>query len=132
MTCSSDKDPRLRVRSNFLGGSSLGYVSEARSMKLQASNRFEVLVADVNMDSSQHEVTLEEDPAKNQEETETWCTKVTEKRSSRFRDTQTHRPCTSWMGIVRAASSLLVPLAQLVPQLQASICIGRAPLIADD
>ena len=82
------KDPRLRVRSNFLGGSSQGYVSEARSMKLQLSNRIEVLAADVNMDRSQHEVSLARDPAKNQEETETWCTKVTKKRSSRFRDTQ--------------------------------------------
>ena len=84
----SDKDPRLRVRSNFLGGSSQGYVSVARSMKLQASSRFEVLAADVIMDRSQHEVSVERDQAKNQEETETWCTKVTKKRSSRFRDTQ--------------------------------------------
>ena len=33
-------------------------------------------------------MSLARDPAKNQEETETWCTKVTKKRSSRFRDTQ--------------------------------------------
>ena len=57
-------------------------------MKLQTSSRFEVLGADVNVDRSQHEVSLERDPAKNQEETETWCTKVTKKRSSRCKDTQ--------------------------------------------
>ena len=88
VTWNSDKDPRLLVRSNFLDGSSQGYVSKARSMKLQTSNRFEVLGADVNMDRSQHEVSLERNPAKNQEETETWCTKVTRKHSSRCKNTQ--------------------------------------------
>ena len=57
-------------------------------MKVQTSNRFEVLGADVKMDRGQHEVSLGRGPAKNQEETETWCTKVTKKRSSKFRDTQ--------------------------------------------
>ena len=57
-------------------------------MQLQTSSGFEVLAADVNVDRSQHEVSLERDPAKNQEETETWCTKVTKKRSSRCKDTQ--------------------------------------------
>ena len=57
-------------------------------MKLQTSNRFEVLGAGVKRDRSQHEVGLERDPAKNLEETETWCPKVTKKRSSRFKDTQ--------------------------------------------
>ena len=56
-------------------------------MKLQTS-RFEVLAADVNVHRSQDEVSLERDPAKNQEETETWCTKVTKRRSSRCKDTQ--------------------------------------------
>ena len=50
VTCYSDNDPRLRLRSNFLDGSSQGSVSLARSMKVQTSNRFEVLGADVNMD----------------------------------------------------------------------------------
>ena len=63
-------------------------IAVARSMKLQTSNRFEVLGADVNVDRSQHEVSLESDPAKNQDETESWCTKVTKQRSSRFKDTQ--------------------------------------------
>ena len=57
-------------------------------MKLQTSNRFEVLGADVNMNRSQHEVIFGRDPAKTQEETETWCSKVTKKRSSRIKDTQ--------------------------------------------
>ena len=55
---------------------------------MHTSNRFEVLGADVNMGRSQHEVRLERDSAKSQEETESWCTKVTKKRASRFKDTQ--------------------------------------------
>ena len=53
VTCNSDNDPLLRVISNFLDGSSQGSVSLARSMKVQTSNRFQVLGADVNMDRSQ-------------------------------------------------------------------------------
>ena len=88
VTCNSDKDPRWRVRNNLLDGSRQGHVSKAGSVKWQTSNRFEVLGADVKMDRGQHEVSLGRDPAKNQEKTVTWCTKVTKKRSSRFRDTQ--------------------------------------------
>ena len=57
-------------------------------MKLQTSDRFEVLGADVIVDRNHQEVSLERDSAKNQEETEAWCTKVTKKRSSRCKDTQ--------------------------------------------
>ena len=55
----------MHGKSNFLDGSSQGYVSKARSMKLQAPKRFEVLGADVKMDRSQHEVSLERDALHN-------------------------------------------------------------------
>ena len=57
-------------------------------MELQTSNRFEVLRSDVEMHRSQNEVSHGRDPAKKQDETETWCTRVTKRRSLRFRDTQ--------------------------------------------
>ena len=57
-------------------------------MKVQTSNRFEVLGADVSMDRRQHEVSLERDSAKSQEETESRYSKVTEKRPSTFSNTQ--------------------------------------------
>ena len=88
VTCDIDMDPRLRVRSNFLDGSSQGSVGQARSIKLKMSHRFEVLGADVMVDRNQHEVSLERDSAKNQDETEAWCTNVTKKRSSRCKDAQ--------------------------------------------
>ena len=55
---------------------------------LCTSDGFEVLGENVILDRSQHEERLERDSAKNQEETQTWCTKVTKKRSVRFKDTQ--------------------------------------------
>ena len=57
-------------------------------MKLQTSNRFEALGADVIVERNQHEVSFERDPAKNQEQTEIWRTKVTKKRSSRCKNPQ--------------------------------------------
>ena len=42
VTFNNDKDPRMRGRSDFLDGSSQACVSNARSMNMQTSNRFEV------------------------------------------------------------------------------------------
>ena len=56
-----------------------------KSTKLQRSSWFVVLGADVIVDRDHHELSLKRGSAKDQEETEIWCTKVTKKHADHAR-----------------------------------------------
>ena len=77
-----------KCQNHALNGRRPGHASKARSTQLQTSNRFEVLGADMIVNRNHQEGSLERDPDKNQDETETGCTRVTKKCSSRLSDTQ--------------------------------------------